>query len=82
MTTPPVNPDLTMLYALVTRMDEKIDNLSGSMFQTFVPRTEIDSRFGELQKQLDRQTATLKWAIGAFLTLIGVIATVLGIIYK
>lgn len=43
----PPNPDLSMLYNLVARVDEKIDGLSTSIFQTFVPRNEIDARFAE-----------------------------------
>jgi hypothetical protein len=45
---PPGGIDLTFLYQVVRDMDHKLDQF----IERFVPRPEIDARFGALEQQL------------------------------
>jgi len=65
------------MYQMLSRVEQKIDDLSQSIFQTFVPRTEIDERFRNLQDQHDRLVRAVKWSIGTLIAVLGVAATVI-----
>lgn len=93
---PPGGVDMTFLYQLIVRVDDKLDQF----IDRFVPRQELDQRLGALEKQLDesqidqrdlqaqldglaeRRKQDLQWLMGFLLLLIGTVLGVVTLIYK